>query len=132
MANYGPSDEVNDVKQFAVTVVDVTTNYDFGAAGYAANAALSILAQGQVQLFGSTSQDFSSYISVTIGGVAVTLDGTGSAFMKRHATDVTKAYATYNMPATAAVYYFKAVFKKTNGAGQITHTWSHTVVPLPG
>lgn len=132
MANYGGNDEVNDVKQFAVTAVDVTTNYDFGAAGYAANATLNVLAQGQVQLFGSTTQDFAAYITVKIGGANVTLDGTGSAFMLRHATDVTKAYITYNIPSTAGTYYFKAVFKKTNDLDQVTHTWAHTVVALPG
>ena len=127
MTKYGPVDEVSDDgKQFAI--YDITTglsaNHDFGAAGYAANAVLNIAAQGQVQVFGYDANG--NTIAVTVAGVSVTLDGTGSAFMKRHPTDVTKAYFTYNLPnAQNKTYTFKAVFSKGSGTDQVTLTWQH-------
>ena len=132
MANYGPSDEFNYVREFVVTAVDVETTYDFGAAGYAANAILNVAANGQVQIFGSTDPLFASNnMTVTIGGVSTLLDGTALAFMYRHATVVTKAYFVCNLPATAAVYYLKFVFSKTTNADRQTHVISVTVTPNP-
>ena len=124
---YGPYDEVSDDgKQFSV--YDLTTglsaNYDFSVPGYAANAVLSTAAWGQVQLFG-TDQNGAT-ITVLIGGVSVALDGTGSAFMKRHPTVVTKAYLTFNLPNAANMTYtFKAVFSKGSGTDQVSLTWQH-------
>lgn len=133
MATYGPSDEFNYVREFVTTAVDVDTTYDFGAAGYAANAILNIAAQGQVQVFGSTDPNFATNnVTVTIGGVSTLLDGTALAFMSRHATVVTKAYFVCNLPAAAGVYYLKFVFSiGAANADRQTHVIAFTVSQNP-
>lgn len=129
MAQYGPQDEVVD-HGIEFTTYDFTTAlpvvYDFGAAGYAADAALNIAAQGQVQIFGSTSSDFSDAITVKIGGSSVVLDGTGSAFAKRDHLVVTDCYFKYNLPNTQNInYFFKAVFSFPSEASQQTFSWQN-------
>lgn len=128
MANYGPLDEVTD-HGITFTKFDFTTGtylpYDFGAAGYAADAALSTPANGQVQIFGVDSTG--ATISVTIAGVSVPLNGTGSAFAKRDHLVVTNCYFKYNLPNVKnQTYFFTAIFSiGTVGASQQTVSWTN-------
>lgn len=127
MANYGPLDQVTD-HTIGFTFYDFPTAtnlpYDFGAAGYAADATLNIAGQGEVQIFGVDSTG--ATIAVTIGGSSVTLNGTGSAFAKRDHLVVTNCYFKYNLPnAQNQTYFFTAVFSKGSGTAQQTVSWQN-------
>lgn len=132
MANYGPVDQVVD-HGISFTVYNFTTGdydiYDFGAAGYAADAILNTAADGQVQIFGATTPDFLDAITVKVGGSNVVLDGTGSAFAKRDHLVVTNCYFKYNLPDTQnRTYFFKAVFSFGSGASQQTFSWQNSTL----
>jgi hypothetical protein len=126
MATFAPGDEVNDDRK-TFSCYDTVTNaliiYDFNAAGYAANALLNILAQGEVKLYGSTDPNFGSFITVNIVAVPTVANG---IVMKRDAATNTGAYLTYNLPLTPnTIFYFKAVLRKTNEANRVTIYWQH-------
>lgn len=126
MATYAPGDEVNDDrKTFGVwdTVTNAVVTFDFNAAGYAANAALSDATKGEVKFYASTDPNFGSYISVKIAGTPTTASG---IVMSRDAATNTGAYLTYNLPTTKFTqYFFKAVLRKTNEASRTTIYWQH-------
>lgn len=128
MAQYGPLDQVTD-HGISFTTYDFPSAsnviWNFGTAGYAADAILNIAAQGKVQIFGYDSSG--ATLTVTIAGVAVPLDGTGSAFALRDHLDATKCYFQYNLPnAQNQVYTFKAVFSFANLASYQVYLWQNT------
>lgn len=129
MPTFSPGDEVNeDRKTFGIwdTVTNTIINYDFNAAGYAANAALSIVGQGEVKLYISTDPNFSSFVTVNIAGTPTVANG---IVMKREAATNTGAYLTYNLPSTPfATYYCKAVLRKTNEASRMTLYWQNNTI----
>lgn len=129
MAYYSPGDQVSDDrKTFAPYIIATHTSpdYDFNAAGYAANAALSNLAKGQVKFYLSTDVNFGSYVTVDIGGVPTVANG---ITMFRDAATNTGAYIVYNIPDTPnTTFYAKAVLRKTNEARHTTIYWNHTTL----
>lgn len=126
MATYAPTGEVNDDRKiFPIwdTVTNTTINFDLNAAGYAANATLSDLTKAEVKIYGSIDPNFGSYITVKVANVDTVLSGVA---MKRDAATNTGAYYVYNLPSTAnAIYYFKAVLRKTSEAKRTTIYWTH-------
>lgn len=126
MSAFAPGDEViDDRKTFSLwdTVTNTTVDFDFNAAGYAADDPLSDLAKGEVKIYGSTDLNFGSYITVDIAGVPTALSGVA---MYRDASTNTGAYFTYNIPETPnTIFYFKAILRKTSEASRKTIYWQH-------
>lgn len=131
MANYGPSDEVTDYGK-SFTVYDFTTGayiaFDFAAGGaYAADAVLNDFALGAVQIFGT--DESGAEISVSRLGVAIPLNGTGSAFANRAHADGLTCYFQYNLPnAINKIYFFEARFSKNDGLNQQSVFWTNNTL----
>lgn len=126
MANYSPGDQVtDDRKTFAPYTIATHTapDYDFNAAGYAANASLNDLTKGEVRFYLSTDADFTTFVTVGIAGVPTSANG---LYMKRDPATNTGAYIVYTIPTTPdTTYYAKAVMRKTNNALRTTIYWTN-------
>lgn len=126
MATFSPGDQVSDDRK-TFSIFDITahasSDYDFNAAGYAANATLNVLANGEVKFYLSVDQAFGSYVTVSIAGVPTVANGLA---MKRDAATNTGAYIVYNLPNTKnTTFYAKAVLRLTNELKHTTIYWTH-------
>src|SRR6187549_1677666 len=100
-----------------VPASDTFVNYDFVAdGGYTLGDLLDIAADGQVQIFASTSPRYETYADMVVNGTEISIDGTGDAHAVLDMTDAETFLFICNLPNTpGVVYYFKAVASKNTG-----------------
>lgn len=125
MASYTPGAGISDDrKTFSIysTVTAAFADYDFNAAGYAADDPLNDLTKGEVTFYASLDPNFEIFTDLMIAGI----DTLADAIIMFRSTTNTGAYIVYNLPDTKGITIFcKAVLKKTGDAKHTTIYWQH-------